>query len=347
MVGFILSIVISSCGREAPPDWQWWTKGDSTAVYDTLKLWRTTFNGFNFLCGQNNAQLIYPLEITVPLTSSDTISRTGTTLVKIGNFLGGYYQISDSTHIDDLLFEVKNDSIETKDTFCFITYQDTSENCIAKLRYNRLWIVHFQVSAIDTTVSPWDSTWRVSSINDSLCTDTLVAEDTFHFTAMRKLELKKDSSATSYRMKYITGFTLYVPNSTDAPAVSNVVLSQLTRIDTFYSGARQDKKGIYNPKLKDSLYTIAKDESITVTINTSTPSDTASDRNYFFVSCGTPYISAKYNITSSPTKGIGKVAFSTSGIHHLYIEVIPASALFYPNAQRKSTTWSIPILVTQ
>ncbi len=347
MLAAICSLLTTNCGREAPAPWPWWTSSDSTAVNDTLKNWRSILNGHNFIQGQNNQLINYPLQVLVPLTSADTISRNGITLLKIGNLVNFYNQLQDSVHLADLLFGVKNDTIHRIDTFCFVTYKDTTENCLAGLKYNHLWVVQFYVSGIDSSISPWDTTWRVSSITDSVFTDTQAFNIQYHYTTMRKMELKKDTISKSYCVNNLTGYTLYIPNSTDAPAISNVVLSKLTGVDTFFSGARMDKKGIYNPKSLDSLYTIAKNESITVKITASTPTDTTTDRNYFFVSCGTPYITNKINITSTPNLGLGKVAFTSTGIHHLYIEVIPASALFYPNASRKATVWTIPIRVTQ
>lgn len=343
-IGIVIIVMISSCGREAPAPWPWWTSQDSSSVKLVLAQWSSTLNGFNFIRGQNNMQINYPLQSSVPLIHSDTISRNGLPLVKIANFLGFYNALQDSVYVTDLLFGVKNDTIARTDTFCFVTSKDSCENCLAYLRFNRLWVVKFQIAGIDSSIVPWDTTWRVSSITDSILPDTQALSNQYGLTVMRKMELKKESF--EYLMKSITGFTRYIPNSTDAPAISNVVLSRLNRVDTFYSGARMDKKGIYNPRLLDSLYTVAKDESITVKITTSTPSDTATDRNYFFVSCGMPYVTSKQNVSVSHKLGMGKIAFSTAGINHLYIEVIPASALFYPYRQWKSTTWAIPIRVT-
>jgi len=347
-IGIIFTVMFSSCNQKSPAPWPWWTSADSVAVNNELKLWRDTFNGYHFISGQNNATLTYPLEVFVPLVSSDTTSRNGDSIVKIAHFLGAFHVLGDSTHLDELIFEVKNDTIETRDTFCFVTYNDSTRNCIGVLRYDSLWIIKFQIASVDTTVTPWDTSWRVSSITKTADSIYTVHEEQniYPFTIMRKLELKKDSAATFYRMKNFTGFGKYIPNTTVAPTIGSVILSKSTRTDTFYYGARLDRKGIYNPKSKDSLFTIPVGESLTVKINTTTPTDTLTDRNYFFVSCGTPYVTTKHNITIAPNNGSGKVAFTHSGLMHLYIEVIPASTLFYPYSQWKSTTWAIPIKVT-
>jgi hypothetical protein len=345
-IGFIFAIILSSCGNEAPPAWPWWTSHDSSAVKQELARWRDTINGYHYLQGQGATPINLPLELNVPLVSTDTISHNGISIMKIAHFLGFNYILGDSTHIDDLLFEVKNDSIQTKDTFCFVTYSDSTQNCIGVFQYDSIWRIKFQIASIDTTITPWDTSWRVDSITKTGFTTPFEEQDTIqHFTIMRKLELKKDSAATIYRMKYLTGCGTYVPNSTNAPAISNVVLTKPGKSDTFYYGARQDHKGIYNPKIRDSLYKAVAGVPITVTVNTTTPTDTTTDRNYYFVSCGSPYVSTKQNITYGPKIGQGIITFTQIGINHLYIEVIPASTLFYPFAQWKSTTWSIPINV--
>ncbi len=344
-IGFIFAIILSSCGNEAPPAWPWWTSQDSNAVKQELTRWRDTINGYHYLQGQDATPINLPLEINVALVSADTLSRTGDSVIKIAHFLGSNYVLGDSTHIDDLLFGVKNDSIQTKDTFCFVTYSDSTQNCIGVFQYDSIWKIKFQIASVDTTITPWDTSWGVSSITKTGFTATQEEQNIFKINIMRKLELHKDSATTIYRMKYLTGFGTYVPNSTSAPAISNVVLTKPGQSDTFYYGARQDHKGIYNPKIRDSLYKAIVGEPITVTVNTTTPTDTITDRNYYFVSCGSPYVSTKQNITYGAKIGQGIITFTQQGINHLNIEVIPASTLFYPFAQWKSTTWSIPIQV--
>jgi hypothetical protein len=372
IVGIIFTIMISSCSQKESSTWPWWTSADSIAVMSELTLWRDTLNGFHYLSGQNNASLYYPLDVVVPLVSSDTISSTGDSLVKIGHFLdSSYITLGDRSHFDDLLFEVKNDTIETRDTFCFVTYKDSTQNCICVLHYDSLWTVKFYQDTLLDTIGPiidtiidtippqpdttFDTTGYLCDTTFIYPLDTIIKtgsssvlkkEIHYSLASSRKLELKKDTVATVYHLANLTGFGTYIPNSTDAPTISNVILTKTMRIDTFFYGARLDRKGIYNPKSLDSLYTIAKNETITVKITTSTPSDTVTDRNYFFVSCGLPYVTSKHHITISPIIGYGKVAFSQSGLNHLYVEVIPASALFYPYAQWKSTTWAIPVRVT-
>lgn len=351
-VGIIFVIMLASCGNEAPPAWPWWTNADSTAVKQELTAWRDTFNNYHFLVGQNNAHLTYSMDVNVPIVGTDTLSRTGDSVVKIAHFLGSYATLGDSIHIDDLLFGRKNDSTQTKDTFCFVTYKDTSQNCIGILLFDSLWTIKFYPdTTVETTATPTDTTvdttitYRVNSINKTGFSSTNEEQNTYHFTAMRKLELKKDSAATIYRMKYWTGFGMYVPNSTTAPAITNIIMTGAGRCDTFYYGARLDHKGIYNLKSMDSTYTVSVGESITVNVSTSTPTDTLSDWNYFFISDGSPYVSTKRNITSGRKIGTGGLKFTHSGLNHLYIEVIPASTLFYPYAPWTSTTWAIPIRV--
>ncbi len=344
-IGFIFAVILSSCGNKAPAPWPWWTKDDSTAVKQVLAIWRDTLTGYHFLQGQNATTINLPLDVNIPLVSTDTISRTGDSLIKIAHFLGAYNVLGDSNHIDDLLFGVKNDSIQTKDTFCFVSYYDSTQNCICALQYDSIWNIKFQIASIDTTVSPWDTSWQVNSITKTGFATTQEEQNTYGFNIIRKMQMNKDSAATIYHMDYITGFGLYVPNSTTAPAISNVILSIPGRSDTFYYGARLDHKGIYNLKTRESLYTATSGSPINITVNTTTPTDTITDRNYFFVSCGSPYVSTKQNITYGTRIGYGTITFTQAGLSNLNIEVIPASTLFYPFATWKSTTWSIPIQV--
>jgi hypothetical protein len=162
---------------------------------------------------------------------------------------------------------------------------------------------------------------------------------------MRKLELKKDSAATVYRLKYLTGFGTYVPNTTLAPTISYIVLSKPGRSDTFRYSPRTDRKGLYNLNNKDSLYSLAVNESVTVYILTTTPTDTLTDWNYFFVSCASPFVSQKTNVTVSARTGRGNIAFSQAGLGHIYVEVFPASTLFYPYTEWTSTYWALPVRV--
>ncbi len=322
----------------------WWTSADSIAVYQELSAWQDSLNGYHFLQGLNNVRLlrqIDPLGISVPLTHSDTISSNGKTINKIAHFLSSYDVLGDKSHIDSLDFN----TIRMNDTFCFVTYQDITRNTIGILKYDSLWTVKFKINSVDTNVTPPETTWSVDSIIKTGFTTYEEDERLYPLNITRYLELKKDKAVTHYQLKYLTGWGLHIPDLTSSPVISNVVLSQPGRTDTFYDGSRSDCKGIYNLKSKDSLCSVNIGESLNVYITTTTPADTLTDRNYFFISCGIPYVSTKYNVTKSARIGEKKVVFTHAGLNHLYIEVIPASVLFYPFSQWKSTTWAIPIRV--
>ena len=349
-VGVMFIMLLSSCSTESPPLWPWWTKADSTAVEQELALWRDTLNGFHSIVGQNNTVLQYPIDLLNPLVKTDTMSTNGDSVVKIAHIKGFSNVIVDGLHLDELLFGVKNDTLLPHDTFCYVTYQDSTRNCIGVLRYDSLWTIKFYpVTTVDTTVTPPETiiTYHVASITKTGFATTREEQDTIqHFTIMRKLELKKDSTTTAYHLKSLTGFGTYIPNTTDAPIISYVILTKPNGlVDTIRYSPLTDGRGIYNLKHKDSLYSVAINEAIGVRVVTSTPSDTLTDRNYFFLSCGIPYVASKYNITTSAKMGSGQAIFAQAGLGQIYIEVIPASTLFYPYRQWKSSAWAIPIRV--
>ena len=348
-VGVMFIMLVSSCSTESPPLWPWWTTADSTAVEQELALWQVTLNSFHNIVGQDNTALEYPINLLNRLVKTDTTSTNGDSVVKIAHILGFTNIIGDSLHINELLFGVKNDTLLPHDTFCYVTYQDSTRNCIGVLRYDSLWTVKFYpVTTVDTTAIPPETTitYHVASITKTGFATPREEQDTIqHFTNMRKLELKKDSTH-AYNLKYLTGFGTYIPNTTDAPIISYVILTKSNGIvDTVRYSPRTDGRGIYNLKHKDSLYSVAINEAVGIRVVTSTPSDTLTDRNYLFLGCGNPYVAVKYNITTSAKMGTGQALFAQAGLGHIYIEVIPASSLFYPYHQWKSSTWAIPIRV--
>jgi hypothetical protein len=348
-IGTIVAILLSSCGTEAPAPWDWWTQADSNAVNSTLTSWRDSLNGYNFLTGQNNTTLVYPLDQNVPIVGSDTMSLTGADLVKIAHLTEFEFSPIDVNHYNDLLFGRKNDTIECKDTFCFVTYLDSTINCLGVLRYDSLWTVKFYPDT-EIIVSPPETiiTFKVDTIYKTGYSTIQEEENHYAFTNMRKLELKKQNGTAIYDLKYMTGFGTYIPTSTEAPTISYVILSKPGKVDTFRYSPRIDGKGIYNLKDKDSLYTLAPNESVNVYVITSTPTDTLSNRNYFFVGLGNPFVTAKSHITAQARRGEARIAFSSVGVAHLYVEVIPASAIYYPYSnQWQAAIWAIPIRVKE
>jgi len=349
-LGVFIVLMISSCGTEAPAPWPWWTKDDTTAVNNELTAWQDTFNGYNFIRGQNGS-LNYPININIPIFGSDTISQTGVDFVKIAHLTGFNNVLSDSVHFNEYTFGVKNDTIPgdswPRDTFCYVTYKDSTVNCIGVLQFDTTWTVKFYPdTTIDTTQAPPETiiTYKVDTIYKTGFSSTQEEQDTYSFATMRKLELKKEIGQLKYNLKYLTGFGMYVPNTTVAPTISYIILTKPGRSDTFRYSPRTDGKGIYNLKHKDSVYTLAPNESVNVHVVI----PTSTDSNYFFVGLGNPFITNKSHISTSGHSGVTQIAFANQGLAHLFVEVIPASAIFYPyTAQWKSATWAIPIRIKQ
>ncbi len=339
-IGLFL-LLLFSCGTKPPPAWPWWTEQDSLAVLSELALWRDSINGFHFLKTASGDTLMKSIDISISLSSEDFISRTGDSIVKIAHLLSCYERLGDSLHIDEMIFGVKVDTLETKDTFCFVTYKDSTRNCIAALRFDSLWIVKFRIDTIFTNVTPWETIWELDTFYKKGFAYPEEEEKIYHFTTARKLELRKEKYQVSYKLKYLTGFTMYLPSSAEAPNVRFVAFIRPERSDTFYSFSNSGRYGVMNLKSKDSIFTIAKNQPVNVKIL----ADSSSDKNYFFLSYGEPSVTTKYNITKSSGTGKMIINFNSVGLKHLYFEVLPGSNLYYPFSQWKSTTWAIPIRV--
>lgn len=342
----IFVTVLLSCKNESRTPWPWWTKQDSIAVQKELNNWRDTLNGSNFIRQQNGSAIPYLLSISVPIVKTDTAPRSQPidSIVKIAHFLGFSNTLGNWIHNDELTFGRKNDTNPMRDTFCYVTYTDSTSNCIGVLRYDSIWTIKFYP---ETTITPTETiiTYRAYPPIKTGLPYTTEEQNIYSLAVMRKLELKKDSAATIYRLRNLTGFGTYVPNTTYAPAISYIILTRPGKTDTFRYSPRSDGKGIYNLKHKDSLYSVAVGESIEVNIITTTPADTLTDYNYFFISSGAPFVTTKYHVTKSTRTGKGKIAFAQTGLGHLYVEVIPASTLFYPFDLWRSTVWALPIRV--
>jgi hypothetical protein len=338
--GIVIVMLLSSCGTESPALWPWWTRADTTAVDNELALWRDTISGYNPILNQS-----YTYEMSVPILSTDTAPRSAyiEEHIKIAHLQGFEYSVVERPLITQYTFGRKNDSILPKDTFCYVNYKDSSNN-IAILKFDSIWTITFYPdSFFDTSVTPNETivTYRFSNINKTYFAP-LQEENNHDYMTTRYLELKKDSAATVYRFRHLSGFGTYIPDNTVAPTISYIVLSKQTgQRDTFRYSPRADGKGLLNLKDKDSLYTLNVNEQIDlqVTLGTST------NENYVFISQGMPNVTSKLNVPVSTNIATSSITFNQSGLAHLYIEVIPSSALFYPYAQWKTTIWALPVRI--
>lgn len=335
LLSTLFALLFLSCGREAPPLWPWWTKEDSLAVQQELAKWKSVLTQTLFVYGVK----------TIPTLSrvhrKDSTSITGDSLQKIQHITSVKDSLIQSFHSDSFQFGVTTDTVALTDTFCEVTFKD-SLALFGLINYDTLWMLKYQQDTIiDTTKVPPETSyvWLL----DTLEKRPKIGDVGKYYSAsaMRKLHFKKVSS--EYKLNRLTGFAVFIPEPDSAPKIQYVAFSKPGKTDTFYYAPRKDLKGLYNLRHIDSLYTLKKDEPIEVTVSTTTPEDTAIDRNFFFLQI---MGGAKTNIsTSDPKSGTGTVRFPDTGIKHLNIEVVPASALYYPKTVYKATIWAIPVKV--
>lgn len=330
-LGVMLLAILSGCGTEPPADWQWWTSADTAAVRDSLAQWRAFFNA--------NQALFLPTELNLAagLSAADSQSVTGDTRYKFAHLISVQPVPAESGHADDLQFGVAVDTSEMRDTFCQVGYRDTLARTTIKFRFDSLWAVSFHPETLpDSSV-----VWRVTAAEKLGYDVPRETTKTFDWQSRRVVFLPKDSAVAVYRVKRITGFAAFVPGSADAPGIVSVALARPGRLDTLFYAPRSDGRGLYNLRGLDQLVEISPGEVVEVAVNTSTPADTTIDRNRFFLSAG----GSKTDITAGARLGAGSFSLADTGLHNVYVEVIPQSSLLYKDAAHVSTIWAIPLRV--
>lgn len=337
---FSVGFLIVSCERESFMRWPWETREDSLAVNQVLVAWRDSLNGLKVIQDHN-----YPLNITLGLVPSDTARRTTPieSLIKVAKFNGFRYAITERPLYTEYIFGRKNDSIETRDTFCYVTYKDSAD-CIAVVGIDSVWRIRFAPDTmIDTTVTPPETTisYYATSISKSYYSPR-EAEWHFGYKARRYIELRKENGATRYFMGYLTGFGSYLPDNSLAPTISNIILKKSTgETDTFRYTPTRNRRGIMNLFKIDSLYTVLQGDSVELKITLS-----GTDNYLVYVSYGRSQLSPKYSLTVSNNVATTKISLSELGLNHLYIEVLGLSGLAYPmRALWPKTVWALPIKV--
>jgi hypothetical protein len=202
--------------------------------------------------------------------------------------------------------------------------------------YDSLWVVSYAPETLpDTTV-----VYRVAGTERRGFDAPQTSTKTHGWTARREVFLPKDS-AGPYRVGKLTGFGAFVPNTQDAPSIDRVVLNRPGQSDTLFYSPRRDGRGLYNLRVLDNLYTVHEGEQVDLVVSTTTPADTAVDRNRFFVGIE----GRKTDITAGAKRGATSFAFTRPGYQHIYIQVLPLSNLLYRDAAFKGTTWALPVRV--
>ncbi|MEO0081105.1 MAG: hypothetical protein ABIL25_02285 [candidate division WOR-3 bacterium] len=334
----LLVVFVAGCGTEPPPRWPWWTAQDSAAVRLELGRWKDVFSANHAMRG--GLEYVWRSR----LSSKDSTSTTGDTLYKFARLLSFSLEPTDSGHADVYQFGVTVDTLALKDTFCEVTYYDSMAACRAVFGYDSLWVVGFRP---DTQISgtPPETTiiFRPSYTELRGFEQPVIATKGFAWKAMRKLFLARDTMPDTlyYELRKATGFAVYAPSATDAPSISRVIFSRPGRVDTVFYSPRLDGRGLYNLKSLNSLYTVRPGEEVTVSVVTTTPPDTTTEKNRFLL-----YTAGKVaDITASARNGQGVFSFADTGYHHVYIKVVPLSNLLYPEADYVETVWAIPVRV--
>ncbi len=339
---FFGGILLLGCGRTAPPIWPWWTAEDSAAVREALKPWRAFLNS-SYITGDT-----FRLGFSVGLNYQDSSSRTGDTLYKFAHIIRAWIEPGDSVHQDIYQFGVTVDTVTMADTFCQVIYQDSMSGCRLQVEYDTLWVVGFRPDTIvDTTKSPPETTivQRVSYVERRGFSEIQQAVKSYNWGSRRWLFLRRDTLPETlyYSLIKISGGYVRIPNAEGSPQISRVIFSKPGQVDTIFYSPRSDGKGLTNLRSVDSLYLVRVGEEITVSVVTSTPQDTVADKNRFFVMIS----QKKQDITIGAKEGKGVCRFSAAdtGYQHIYIEVLPATNLLYPDAPYNGTVWMIPVRV--
>ncbi len=337
LVGAFL-FVFSGCGTEPPPPWPWWTTQDSTAVETELAGWKDVLDPTAGIAG------LVADTWRGQIRLADSTSEKGDTLYKFARLLSVEIEVESAGHANVMQFGVTVDTLPMKDTFCEVTYRDSSLLTRARFTYDSLWVIGFRP---DTQISgsPPETTiiYRPSYTERRGFAIPQTAVKTFAWTAMRKVFLVRDTLKDTlfYTLRKLTGVAAYVPSATDAPNINRVIFSRLGGIDTVFYAPRQDGRGLYNLKEPASLYTVAAGERVTVAVTTTTPVDTAVDKNRFFL-----IVSGRAkDITLNARRGEGSFAFADTGLQHVYVRVVPLSNLLYPTVKYTGTFWAIPVRV--
>lgn len=339
MVVLAAAVFLSGCDNRENPGWPWWTARDSTAVRAEIATWRDVLSAWAMLDDTMH------LNLSGGLSYEDSTSADGDTLYKLARALRAWFEPTDSVHVDVFQFGVTADTVAMRDTFCEVAYRDSMSACRVLIEYDSLWVVGYRPDTIiDTTRTPPETTvaYRASHTELRGFPEPRLVTKTYAWASFRKLFLSRVTDS-SYILKKLTGFRVVTPTVEDAPGVTRVVLSRPGRQDTLFYSPRKDGRGLYNLRPVDSLYELRPGELVSVEVAASTPSDTGSVKNRFYLTVP----GRRTDITASARLGRGSVSFGNSGYWHLYVEVVPTTALFYPNRAYSSTVWAIPIVVRE
>jgi hypothetical protein len=340
---------VPGCHSKVPPPWPWWTDQDRTEVNSELTAWRDSISTRQFLEGAVDS-LLESTPDSLSIIPRDSVATTGDSVIKIVRLLGFGTRADGAARRDSLSFGVTVDSLYTdtswSDTFCDVIAVDSTNTGTGILQCDRYWVIKYRPdTTVDTTAHPpvTTVTWRL----DSLAPRPVLHQDTvFEFEkpmtwlVNRYIYVRKENTKPVYHVRRMSGYSLYLPNTTDAPSLRYLVLTYQGNTDTFKLGATANLHGIYNLYDPDSAYTVRKGEAMNVTVLTDKPN--LKGDKYCYIA----RIDNQRMLLGTDTLSASKpVTFGTSGLHHLLVEVVPQSNLLYPRTDFAFTVWSLPIRV--
>jgi hypothetical protein len=338
-------LFVLGCHSTAPSAWPWWTDQDRTEVNNELTAWRDSVSTRQFLEGAVDSLLD-----SATVISRDSVSPTGDSLIKIVRLLGFGTRADGAARRDSLSFGVTVDSLYSdtswSDTFCHVIAVDSTNTGIGILQCDRYWVIKYRPdTTVDTTVHPplTTVTWRLDSLAPAPQFHegaTFEFEKPMTWLVDRYVYLRKENTKPLYHVRRMSGFSLYLPNTTDAPSLRYLALTYQGNTDTFKLNATANLHGIYNLYDPDSAYTVRKGEVVNLMVQADKP-NLKGDKYYFIARIENQRVLLGTD-TASATKPI---TFSTSGLHHLLVEVVPQSNLLYPRQDFAFTVWSLPIRV--
>jgi len=336
---------VLGCHSNAPPAWPWWTDQDRTEVNSELTAWRDSISTRQFLEG-----VVDSLIDSTTIISRDSVSPTGDSLIKIVRLRGFGTRADGAARRDSLSFGVTVDSLYTdtswSDTFCHVIAIDSTNTGFATLQCDRYWVVKYRPdTTVDTTAHPplTTVTWRLDSLAPAPQFHegtTFEFEKPMTWLVSRYVFLRKENTKPLYHVRRMSGFSLYLPNTTDAPSLRFLALTYQGTTDTFLLNATATHHGIYNLYDPDSAYTVRKGEAVNLMASADKPA-LKGDKYYFLAR-----VEGQRVLLGTDTLGASKpITFTTSGLHHLLVEVVPQSNVFYPGQGFAFTVWSLPIRV--
>ena len=337
----LVLLVLAACHDSTPGAWPWWTDKDRAAVTSELNTWRDSTTTRFFVEGGVEA-----LTDSVGLIARDSTSPTGDSMIKVRRLSGFGLMPADMTTRDSLLFGVTDDSVTNDtafgDTFCQVTAIDSAASSYGLTSIRDYWVVKYHP---ESTVTPAETT-VVYKLDSLAPPPRLVAESTqmqkvVPLQTWRYLYLRKHGA--DYHLRRMTGFSLYLPSTIDAPSLKWLSLGYRGAVDTFKLYAQANHLGIYNLLDCDSLYTVKRGESLALFISNDAPT-LAGDQYYFLARINGRRILLDKGTVMGATRN---VAFDQVGLNHLVLEVIPQSNLLYPGRDFAVAIWSLPIRVTE